>query len=106
MAVGGFTVVRIPESSVMLLVPVFFLSAFEVAVTMMVGGGFGTVAGAVNVTVVSCWLDSAPSAAVQGAAGEVTGVVVPVGVVVVVNVQDQVTETSVAPVTSAVSVTA
>ena len=50
-------------------------------------------------------MDSAPCAAVQGAAAEVTGVVVPVGVVVVVNVQVHVTETSVAPVTNAVSVT-
>ena len=51
-------------------------------------------------------MERAPSAAVQGAAAEVTGVVVPVGVVVVVNVHDQTTETSVAPVTKAVSVTA
>lgn len=41
----------------------------------------------------------------QGAAAEVTGVVVPVGVVVVVNVHDQITDTSVAPVTIAVNVT-
>ena len=54
MAVGGFTVARIPESREITLVPVFFLSAFEVAVTVMAGGGFGTVAGAVNVTVVFC----------------------------------------------------
>lgn len=54
MAVSGLTVARIPESKVMMAVPVFFLSAFEVAVTVTVGGGFGTVAGAVNVTVVSC----------------------------------------------------
>lgn len=54
MAVGGFTVARIPESRAIMLAPVFFLSAFEVAVTEMSGGGFGTVAGAVNVTVVSC----------------------------------------------------
>ena len=51
-------------------------------------------------------MDSAPSAAVQGAAAEVTGVVEPVGVVVVVNVHDQVTDTSVAPVTMEVKVTA
>ena len=53
-AVAGLTVARIPESSVITLVPVFFLSSFEVAVTVMVGGGFGTVAGPVNVTVVLC----------------------------------------------------
>ena len=31
----------------MVAVPVFFLLAFEVAVMLMVGGGLGTVAGAV-----------------------------------------------------------
>ena len=53
-AVRGFTETRIPESSVMMLMPVFFLSALDVATTMIVGGGFGTVAGAVYVTVVGC----------------------------------------------------
>ena len=52
-AVVGFTVTRIPESKVMTLVPVFFLSAFEVAVIVIVCGGLGTVAGAVYVTVVA-----------------------------------------------------
>ena len=46
-AVVGLTLTRIPESRVIMLAPVFFLSAFEVAVTLMVGGGFGTDAGAV-----------------------------------------------------------
>jgi hypothetical protein len=46
-AVAGVTVTRIPESKVIVAVPVFFLLAFEVAVTVMVGGGLGTVAGAV-----------------------------------------------------------
>ena len=46
-AVGGATVTRIPESKLMVAVPVFFLLAFEVAVMVMVGGGLGTVAGAV-----------------------------------------------------------
>ena len=41
----------------------------------------------------------------QGAAAEVTGVVVPVGVVVVVKVQVQVTDVSVAPVTLAKKLT-
>jgi hypothetical protein len=47
-----------------------------------------------------------PCAEVHGAAADVTGVVVPAGVVVVVKVHDQVTVTSVAPVTVAVRVTA
>ena len=46
-AVRGFIVTRIPESKVTVAVPVFFLSAFEVAMMLMVGGGLGTVAGAV-----------------------------------------------------------
>src|ERR1700722_18507716 len=46
-AVAGVTVTRIPESRLMVAVPVFFLSALEVAVIVMVGGGLGTVAGAV-----------------------------------------------------------
>jgi hypothetical protein len=46
-------------------------------------------------------LDSAPCADVQGAAAEVVGVVEPAGVVVVVKVQVQVTDVSVAPVTVA-----
>jgi hypothetical protein len=46
-AVAGVTVTWIPESKVIVAVPVFFLLAFEVAVTVMVGGGLGTVAGAV-----------------------------------------------------------
>jgi hypothetical protein len=43
---------------------------------------------------------------VQGAAADTTGVVVPVGVVLVVKVHVHVTETSVAPVTNALSVSA
>ena len=43
----GVTVTRIPESKVTVAEPVFFLLAFEVAVMLMVGGGFGTAAGAV-----------------------------------------------------------
>ena len=46
-AVRGVIVTRIPESNVIVAVPVFFLLALEVAVMVMVGGGFGTVAGAV-----------------------------------------------------------
>src|ERR1700686_1194253 len=46
-AVAGVTVTRIPESKLMVAVPVFFLLAFEVAVMVTVGGGLGTVAGAV-----------------------------------------------------------
>ena len=46
-AVAGVTVTRIPESRLMVAMPVFFLSALEVAVMVIVGGGFGTVAGAV-----------------------------------------------------------
>jgi len=46
-AVAGVTVTRIPESRLMVAVPVFFLLAFEVAVMVTVGGGLGTVAGAV-----------------------------------------------------------
>ena len=46
-AVAGTTVTRIPESRLMVAVPVFFLLALEVAVMVMVGGGLGTVAGAV-----------------------------------------------------------
>ena len=46
-AVAGVMVTRIPESRLIVAVPVFFLSAFEVAVMVMVGGGLGTVAGAV-----------------------------------------------------------
>jgi hypothetical protein len=91
---------------VITLAPVFFLSSLDVATTLIVGGGFGTLAGAVNVTVVGCWFESAPCAAVHGAAAEVVGVVEPAGVVDVVNVQDHVTEVSVAPVTVAVRVTA
>ena len=53
-AVAGLTVTRIPESRVITLEPVVFLSWLEVATTLMVGGGLGTVAGAVNVTVVVC----------------------------------------------------
>ena len=46
-AVTGVTVTRIPESRVIVAVPVFFLLAFEVAVIVIVGGGLGTLAGAV-----------------------------------------------------------
>ena len=46
-------------------------------------------------------LDRTPCAVVQGAAADTTAVVVPVGVVLVVKVQVQVTEVSVAPVTVA-----
>jgi hypothetical protein len=46
-AVAGVTVTRIPESRVIVAVPVFFLLAFEVAVIVIVGGGLGTLAGAV-----------------------------------------------------------
>ena len=51
-------------------------------------------------------LDRTPCAAVQGLAAETTGVVDPAGVVLVVKVQVQVTEVSVAPVTSAPRVSA
>jgi hypothetical protein len=46
-AVRGDIVTRIPESKVTVAVPVFFLLALEVATMLMVGGGLGTVAGAV-----------------------------------------------------------
>ena len=46
-AVEGVTVTRIPESKATVAVPVFFLLALEVAVMVIVGGGLGTVAGAV-----------------------------------------------------------
>ena len=46
-------------------------------------------------------MDKTPCAVVQGAAADTTGVVVPAGVVLVVKVQVQVTEVSVAPVTVA-----
>src|SRR5277367_4319749 len=90
---GIFTVVgvietRMPESRVIDAVPVFFLSASAVAVSVMVGSCVGKLAraGAVNVTtVVSVETVNDPCAAVHGAAGDV--VVVPfVAVVVVVNV--------------------
>ena len=55
-------------------------------------------------TVVVWALDRAPWAEVHGAAAETTGVVEPVAVVLVVKVQVQVTEVSVAPVTMAVKV--
>jgi len=53
------------------------------------------------VTVVVWILVRTPCVVVQGAAAEVTGVVVPDGVVAVVKVQVQTTEVSVAPVTVA-----
>ena len=46
-AARGVIVTRIPESKATVAVPVFFLLALEVAVMVIVGGGFGTVAGAV-----------------------------------------------------------
>ena len=51
-AVGGLTVMRIPESKVITADALFFLSAFEVAVMLIVGTGLGTVAGASYSTVV------------------------------------------------------
>ena len=52
-------------------------------------------------TVVGWLFDRAPCAAVQAVAAEVTGVVEPAGVVVVVKVQVQATDVSVAPLTVA-----
>jgi len=46
-AVTGVTVTRIPESKVSVAVDFFVLSPFEVPVMVIVGGGLGTVAGAV-----------------------------------------------------------
>lgn len=43
----GTIVTRIPESKLIVAVPVFCLFSLEVAVMVMVGGGLGTVAGAV-----------------------------------------------------------
>jgi hypothetical protein len=58
------------------------------------------------VTVVVWVLDKTPCAAVQGAAAETVGVVAPAAVVLVVKVQAQVTDVSVAPVTKALRVIA
>ena len=102
MAVAGTTVTRMPESRLITEVAFFVLSALDVAVMVMVGGGLGTVAGAVNVTVVGCGFESCPVVASQGFGGEVV-VVVP-EVTCVVKLQVQVTDVSVAPVTKAVAV--
>src|SRR5690349_22349649 len=100
-AVVGVTPTRIPESTMIIAVPVFFASALAVAVRVMVCNGFCTRAGAVYVIVVSVVLESVPSAEVQAAG--VLVVCLPVeSVVVVVKVHFQVTEVSVAPETTAV----
>jgi hypothetical protein len=84
----GVTETRMPESKLIVAVPVFFLSASAVAVSVIVGSCVGKLerAGAVNVTtVVSVETVYVPCCEVQGAAEDV--VVVPfVAVVVVVNV--------------------
>src|SRR5579859_6768698 len=105
LALAGEMEMRTPESMVIFAVPVFFLSAFAVAVMVIVSPvrSLGNVEGAVNTTVRLVELAGMlPVLSVQGLAAEVV-VVVPL-VVVVVNVQVQTTEVSVAPVTVALKV--
>jgi hypothetical protein len=105
LALAGETEMRTPESMVIFAVPVFFLSAFDVAVMVIVSPvrSLGNVEGAVNTTVRLVELAGMlPVLSLQGLAVEVV-VVVPL-VVVVVKVQVQTTEVSVAPVTVALKV--
>jgi hypothetical protein len=94
-----------PESIVTVAVPVFFLLAFAVAVSVIVSPVkvLGNLEGEVKVTVVAVELAGIlPVVSLQGEGCDVV-VVVPL-VVVVVKVQAQVTEVSVAPLTVAVKV--
>src|SRR5437879_4245043 len=114
---------RIPESKAKLNLPVFFLSTLEVAVMVTItlgsllwsGKTFGAVNVAVEATVVLVFwmLERAPTAGsplavlavsqAKGAEGVGLGTAV-VGFGVVVKVQSNVADTSVAPVTVAVIV--
>src|SRR5580700_2940308 len=86
--VVGVTETRIPESKLIVAVPVFFLSASAVAVSVIAGSTVGKFAsaGAVKVTtVVSVETVNVPCCEVHGAAADVVAFPVE-SVVVVVNV--------------------